>query len=313
MLRGQTNHVAVEILFDRADLGHGPAFGVQRGVDQFRTYLSRHGYSDDVRSFTTANCLGFTQDLAGRGVKPNTIVCKLSALSKLAQFGMRMPGRRGRQVLIENPTRGFEWPAWQAVETHYLHPDELGAFLAAERPLNEHVARAVLLEMGIRVSEACALNVGDISEMAGSVVLAVRMKGRKRSGAEPTRLPVSRELAGILRDYLLARGMPGPVEPLLVDRRGTRWTRSGLTQLMQRIGKAAGITRLVTSAHRLRHTANVLARFAGIDPFSRSRLMGHASLRTLARYEHLVPGELAEARERQQAALESYLKRGASE
>lgn len=144
-------------------------------------------------------------------------------------------------------------------------------------------------------------------------MLAVRMKGRKRSGAEPTRLPVSRELARILHDYLLARGMPGPVEPLLVDRRGSRWTRSGLTQLMQRIGLAAGIDRIVTSAHRLRHTANVLARYAGIDPFSRSRLMGHASTRTLARYDHLVPGELAEARQRQRAALESYVKRGASE
>lgn len=124
---------------------------------------------------------------------------------------------------------------------------------------------------------------------------------------------VARELAGILHDYLLARGMPGPLEPLLVDRHGTRWGRSGLTQLMQRIGKAAGIERIVTSAHRLRHTANVLARYAGIDPFSRSRLMGQRAPRPWPGTITWCPASSRRTRERQRAALESYVKRGASE
>jgi len=71
---------------------------------------------------------------------------------------------------------------------------------------------------------------------------------------------------------------------------GQRFTVAELTCAFVRIGKKAGITRISTSPHRLRHTANVLARQAGVDALTRARMLGHRSLRTLARYDHLVPG-----------------------
>jgi integrase len=94
-----------------------------------------------------------------------------------------------------------------------------------------------------------------------------------------------------------------------VNRQGERWTRGALTQAMTRLGLRAGIQRLSVSAHKLRHTANVLARFAGLDPLTRSALLTHGSPRAVERYDHLIPGELHEARQKQQEALERYLGR----
>jgi hypothetical protein len=92
----------------------------------------------------------------------------------------------------------------------------------------------------------------------------LRRQGEKR--------PLSPPLAQALTDTLLARGISDGGEPLVVNGSGWRWTRTHLTETMARLGKAAGINRPSVSAHKLRHTANVLARVAGIDPLTRSRI-----------------------------------------
>jgi integrase len=74
----------------------------------------------------------------------------------------------------------------------------------------------------------------------------------------------------------------------------------------------AGITRITTSPHKFRHAANVMARLGGVDPLTRARMLGHRSLRTLERYDHLVPYEAAEGRMKQRAAMERYLSLGES-
>jgi hypothetical protein len=82
---------------------------------------------------------------------------------------------------------------------------------------------------------------------------------------------------------------------------------------MARIGLEAGIVRFRVSAHKLRHTANVVSRFARLedgsplDRWTRSQLLTHESARAIDRYEHLLPDELFEAREAQRQALSRYL------
>lgn len=76
---------------------------------------------------------------------------------------------------------------------------------------------------------------------------------------------------------------------------------------MARVGRAAGIKRLSVSAHKLRHTANVLTGVAVIDPLTRSRMLTHSDPRAQARYDHLFPGETYQARLRQQEARQRYI------
>src|SRR5258707_10643727 len=73
------------------------------------------------------------------------------------------------------------------------------------------------------------------------------------------------------------------------------------------LGRRAGIRRLTTSPHKLRHTTNVIARMSGVDALTRAAMLNHRSMKTLARYDHLVPGEVARGREQQRAGLAAYL------
>jgi site-specific recombinase XerD len=280
-----------------------------RTFRQFLAHLQNTGHADDVRSFLGDTVLAWVTDLGIRKVSPNTIISKLAALSTLADFARRLKNRHGKPLVAENPTKAFDWPEPVKTETKFLHPNELQAFLEAECPLHEALARDMLLGTAIRVSEAAEANVGDVVEVDGKHFLTVKVKGRKRTGEEKKYVPVSPALAQGLSDYLLARGLPDPSEPLLVNRQGERWTRGALTQAMTRLGLRAGIQRLSVSAHKLRHTANVLARFAGLDPLTRSALLTHGSPRAVERYDHLIPGELHEARQKQQEALARYLGR----
>lgn len=278
-----------------------------RTYRQFLAHVRGRGQPDLPRAFSDEAVASFLTDLGARGVKQNTLINKLSALSTLGRFGERIKDGRGRPILVHNPARSLEWPKPVQPETKFLHPDELRAFLAVDLPLRDAVARDLLVDTGIRVGEAVALSVGDVQEFGAQRFLAIRPKGRKHAGEEPQRVPLSAAVAELIRDFLLARGLPGAVEPLLLTPRGTRHTRSSLSQMIVRAGHRAGITRLPVSPHKLRHTANVVARLAGLDVWVRSRLLTHGDRRTLDRYEHLIPEELVRARVEHRQALERYI------
>jgi site-specific recombinase XerD len=284
----------------------------ERTGHQFLAFLQERKLEDSVKSFTSDNVLDFCSYMGERGVQANTILNKLFGLSTLARFLMKRKDSKGRALLAENPTLGFDRPQQTTPETKFLYPDELAAFMTAETTGAMALARELFVDTGIRCSEAADANVGDVQEIAGTVYLTIAVKGRRKPGEQPASIPLSAACAERVKDALLQRGMPGPEEPLLVDDHGKRFTRSQLGQAMTRLGARAGIQRMNTSPHKLRHTANVVARQSGVDALTRAQMLNHRSLRTLARYDHLVPGETARGREQARRGLEAYLKTGAS-
>lgn len=271
---------------------------------QFLGYLREQGLGDEARHFTTETVMGFCDWLASKGAVPNTILNKIHGLSTLARFLMKRTDGRGRRVLAENPTLGFERPKETQPKTHFLLPEELHRLMAVPVCEGLALARAVMLDTGIRCWEAASAKVGDLRQMGETLYLVIPVKGRRRAGAEPATIPLSAACAELLTSR---RTMAKPDEPLFVTARGGAFTRSQLTQAMIRMGQKAGITRVSTSPHKLRHTANVVARQSGVDPLVRAAMLNHRSLRTLARYDHIVPGEVAKGREQQRAGLEAYL------
>jgi len=290
----------------------------QIACDQFHDFLRAKGLPDDIRQFTVANVQGFAEALAAKQHKPSTIVVRLHGLSSIANTLMQLKDARGRPYLTENPTRTFEWPTVDTPETKFLLPDELSAFLAVARPLRESIPRDLLVDTGLRVSELYRANVGDVISVAGHTSLALTVKGRGRR-IRKRHVPVSTEIVVALFEYLTERGIANPQDaehrekPLVLTSEGHRWKRTGLSALMFRIGRDAGIDRFRVSSHKLRHTANVVARLArhedgtALDRWTRSRLLTHDNPQSLDRYEHLLPEELSEAREAQRRALSRYL------
>ncbi len=272
---------------------------------QFIAYLLGRGLTDDLRHFTDEAVMGFAEYLVGK-VSSNSIRHRLTGLSALARYAMKARDARGRPRLASDPTKTFDWPQYQRPTTRYLYRDELRAFLAADTAPHEAIARALLVETGLRVSELIRARVGDLVEGPRGWALVGTVKGRGRR-EERVSTPLSAGLVTQLRGWLVDRGMPPATDALLVSSQGRAWTRPGFTEMIRRMAERAGISRLPVRPHVLRHTANVIARGANLDPFVRSRLLHHQSPASLQRYEHLVPDELHEARERASEGLRRYL------
>jgi integrase/recombinase XerC len=286
-----------------------------RAVDQFRMSLRAHGREDTPAAFTDGAVLDYMHDMAAEGISPNTIVIRVAALSSFARYLMKRKTTQGRPLLRENPTKQVDWPTMQKTETEYLRPDELRAVLDHQLALQAAVTRDVLIDTGLRASELCRANVGDMLEMADGWVIAVTVKGRGMRRRQ-IHMPVGHAIADGLRAALLARGIPSKSpaadaeQPLLVNARGKRYNRSSLDYFVMRLGRAAGVTRFRLSPHKFRHTANVLRTEAGIDARMRSKLLGQTDASSQERYDHIVPGSLREAKAVEAEGLRRYLSRG---
>lgn len=277
----------------------------ETAAKQFYGYLSEARLHDELRSFNEDTVYAFAQWLATKGVGTNTIRIRLQGLRAIAKFGMKVKDGRGRPAMTMDPTATFEWPVFQKPTTKYLYSAELQAIAAVPLPLGMAVARALLVETGLRASELCKANVGDVVASPQGYVLSVAVKGRGRR-AERVDTPLSERMVALIRDWLLQRNMPAPGEPLLLSATGKRWHRNNFGDAIYALGRRAGITRIPVRPHVFRHTANVIFRGSQLDPYVRSRLLHHDSLASQARYDHLVPGELFRARTQAVQGLELY-------
>lgn len=297
----------------------------EKSLDQFRAFLRAADLMDTVAEFTDDTVLGWMTDLAHRGVKASSIVVKLSGLSSFALYLMKRKGERGKFLLTANPTKQVDWPTVEQADTEFMRREELEAFLALPLPLNEQVARAVLFDTGIRREEACRANVGDLVELDGGWSLAVTVKGRG-TRRRKVHMPLDPATVTLIRASLVDRGIPSgdkpedarrdAEEPLLVNRRRTRYTGSTLQYLVTSIGKQAGFGttkvndgtgRFRLSPHKVRHTVNIVRELGGVDEFRRARMLGQSNSKSQERYRHIVQGGLREAKAQEKQGLARYL------
>lgn len=149
--------------------------------------------------------------------------------------------------------------------------------------LRDHVLMMLLLDTGLRISEALGLTVDDLDLSAGTLV--AMGKGRKQP-----MVGFSRELAKHLRRYLVRReavlqrsGYPECpwLFPNQTAGRGVpRWERYRI----KGYAEAAGIRGERVSPHVFRHTFAVWFARKGGSSFHLQRILGHTSLTMSPRY-----------------------------
>ena len=150
-------------------------------------------------------------------------------------------------LLAESPAEHIRRPKMDTESTTLgLDRMELGAFLAraaAAGPV-DHALACLLGLLGLRVSEACRIDIEHLGSERGHRTVTVLGKGSKLALIPlPPRVGRAIDLAADER-------LGGPV---LLSRSGERLDRHGATRIVRRIARKAGITKHI-SPHSLRHS-----------------------------------------------------------
>ena len=160
--------------------------------------------------------------------------------------------------------------------------DEAMRRLLAAAGVRDRAILLLLLDTGLRVSEAAALRLGDLR---ADGTLKVHGKG----GNERIVPAGSTARQAIVR-YLGQRGAGRPDDPLFLGRRGPLDAR-GIQQAVRRLKTRIGVVGRL-SPHSLRHTFARSYLVNGGDVFSLQRILGHTTLDMVKRYVALADVDL---------------------
>lgn len=194
--------------------------------------------------------------------------------------------------LADNPLRGVPVPRVPEQLVRSLRETEIRALLAAiegsEQPERDRALVLLLLDTGIRLSEAAGLSVHDVDLIEGRC----RVMGK---GAKERVVPVGRKARRAIRLMLARRRRSGPGDPLFIGAVGRPLAPHGFQQVLRRLSARAGLT-VRSSPHILRHTFARSFLQNGGDVFSLQRILGHSpsSLQVTRRYVDLLDDDLRE-------------------
>ena len=155
--------------------------------------------------------------------------------------------------------------------------------LAKASLLRDQAILEVLYGCGLRVSELCGLDAGDL--FLDDEVLRVFGKGSKERV-----VPVLGSAARVLSSYLaearpvLVSGRPA-TPAVFLNARGSRMTRQAVHAIVEKYGSYAGIDGL--HPHTLRHSFATHLLEGGADLRIVQELLGHSSISTTQLYTHV--------------------------
>jgi integrase/recombinase XerC len=227
-------------------------------------------------------CRSYLASLHGQ-VDPVTVGRKLSSLRTFFRLLVRRKMVASSPVAaLRGPKRARRLPTFLAKdETNRLLTPVAGATPAEER--RDQALFEVLYGAGLRISEACNLDVGDVtSDGSGGRVLVRQGKGRK-----DRIVPVGGKAWEAIEVYLPHRGTllteraPDP-HALFLTRRGRRLGPREARRRLARRETLVGVRRV--SPHALRHSFATHLLGEGADLRAIQEMLGHASLRTTQRY-----------------------------
>lgn len=165
----------------------------------------------------------------------------------------------------------------QAAKLVMAPGDEASPVLLRDRAVLE-----LLYATGVRVSELCGLDLGDVDR--GRRVIRVLGKGGKERSV-PYGLPAEEALGDWLRLGRPHLAGPASGDALLLGARGGRLQPTVARRAVTAYARAAGLPH--TSPHGLRHSTATHLLEGGADLRSVQELLGHASLSSTQIYTHV--------------------------
>jgi integrase/recombinase XerC len=207
--------------------------------------------------------------------EPATIARKLSAVRAFLRF------LRREKVIEENVAMLLRPPKAKMSLPTFLTVEQAGALVEAPTTtvrLREAALFEVMYGCGLRVSEAVGLDLGDLE---ADVVRVRAGKGKKDRV-----VPFGEKAARAVERWLPARLALQPADDaLFINARGRRLTTRSVRRFLDAAAQAASLPK--THPHALRHSYATHLLSSGADLRAIQELLGHASLKTTARYAHV--------------------------
>jgi site-specific recombinase XerD len=208
----------------------------------------------------------FKAHLLIKGVGANTINGMLAAIDSFCLSRGMQPSKVKRLELPRTAPRALD-----AEEEKRLIKS------LARTTLRNRALIMLLWHTGLRISEACGLNFGDLALTARTGAVTVRCgKGMKTRS-----VPINSELREVLQSYIAKNTARADHEPLFVSQKKSRLSIPSIDRIVRKIGASANIE---LSAHDLRHSFISSLIRSGADVVIVAELSGHSRLETVRRY-----------------------------
>ncbi len=250
----------------------------------FRQWLDQSGLVD-LEEISAKQIRLYLTDCTARGHSAHYVHGHARAIRTFLNFCVR------DDLLDASPFDKVKMPQLPRKVLPALTPAEVRRVLGACKSDRNHAIVLFLVDSGVRASELCNLDVGDVDMKTGAV--SVRQgKGQK----DRTTYIGARTRKAVLR-HLADRGdRSNPRRPLfLSEQHKTRLTYSAVAQIMRRLKKASGVDQL--SAHALRRTFAITCLRNGMNVYVLARIMGHSDIQVLRQYLPLVDDDSQHAHE----------------
>ena len=189
---------------------------------------------------------------------------------------------------------------------------ETRRLLGAVYKLRYRVFFVTLYSTGLRLSEGLGLELGDIDRHR------MRIHVRAGKGNKDRYVPITQPLLGMLRKWWKTHEnqrllFPNPNGGVQRMREADTPMHAGGVQAAMRAAVADCGIRLRITVHTLRHLFSTHMLELGVDLRELQGILGHVSPATTARYAHLTDVTSAQARERQDQLLKSFVLRWSDE
>ncbi len=264
----------------------------RRDLEDFGEFLQQNYENLELNEITYQQGRYYLAYLQRKGLAKSTIARKSTAIRQFFAYLKEDEQIEDNTLtLLATPKKGKRLPkVLSEIDLEKFFDD----FLKGDDPVSvrDRALFELLYSSGMRVSEAVALNIGDVANLDKMPVLRIVGKGQKERI-----VPVGSKAKEAIERYLthsraiLAENSVDEENALFLNRHGGRLTARGVDYLLDEYFKK-GALKYKVSAHVLRHSFATHLLDNGADLRVIQELLGHESLSTTQVYTEVSASHL---------------------
>jgi site-specific recombinase XerD len=299
-------------LAKKLDLSLKEALSIEMAEANFQSFLyskeisgvSPHtitGYKQSFKGFlqfakekgvdrmSTETLKAYFASLQRKGLKAWTVSTRYTAFRSFVTYLLE-EGELDIDILESIPR-----PILRQDEIAPFTEEEVLRLLAAAKdtrnPERNYALLCLLLDTGMRITEALSLNVEDVDIRSREVFV------RHGKGNKGRVVPISPRCFKALVNYIRTRERVSESDPLFMSERGARMDICTVERLFDTLSVKAKIAGKRCSPHTMRHTFAILFLRNGGRQLPLMKILGHTSLAMTNRYVQLAGADMAREHE----------------